>query len=446
MPPKPFLEVIDGTLHVHPHEGQRRALASKKQIVAMLCGKQSGKSVLCPLWMYHRILEWDKRLQDGNGISDGVFWAVSPSYPLQDEKVQPTFYDFFVSTLEIGKYHVQKKRLDVAISHEDGTESIYNIKFKSADKPESLASASVYAMILDEAGQDSFSTGGRILITTTLYNFLWIKHLIHDEWKRGNPSIDVIQFESRMNPFFSKSEWDNAKRMLPDWKFKMSFCGEFVRPLGRIYQHFDDSCIIEPFDLPSTAYRYVGIDPGITHHSTIWTAKIEPYHSEYAMFPLADQVNPVYVIYDSSLVGSTTTTLTNKEHAAAMIEHRDFSMLKTACGGSAAEVYFRADYKEAGVDVIKPPFKEVAAGIDMVSSLLKTHQLYVFSNQKRIIKEFEEYAYKLDIKGEVTPIIQDKERYHGLDSCRYCCMGMDLQNAASISSFLSISGKSLLDV
>jgi phage terminase large subunit len=446
-------------LHINPHEGQRRALASKKQIVAMLCGKQSGKSILCPLWLYQRILDWDKEVQTGDAITDATFWAVSPSYPLQDEKLQPTFYDFFVSTLGIGKYHVQKKRLDVTITREDGTNIIYGIKFKSADKPESLASASVAALVCDEAGQDAFSqaaweecrarigsTGGRILITTTLYNYGWIRHLIFDEWKRGNPDIDVIQFKSIMNPFFSKGEWDNAKRMMPDWKFQMSYCGQFARPLGQIYEHFNESCIVEPFDISPISYKFVGIDPGITHHSTVWLAELCPDQIEYHNFPLADGITPIYVIYDSSLMGSTITTLTNKEHADALMMHRDFPMLKTASGGAASEIYFRADYQAAGIDVIKPPFKEVSAGIDVVSALLKTHRLYIFSNQKRLIREFEEYAYKLDIEGEVTPVIQDKERFHGLDSVRYCCGGIDSSGARAATPFLSMSGKSLLDI
>lgn len=458
--PKPFFEVVDGVLHINPHEGQRKALKSKKQIIAMLCGKQSGKSSICPIWMYNEILDWDRRLHDPDEIlpRDGVFWAVSPSYPLQEEKLQPIFYEYFVSMLGIGKYYTQKKKFDITISHDDGEDSKYEIRLKSGDKVESLASATTYAMCIDEAGQNSFSqeaweecrarvgsTGGKILLTTTIYNFGWIKHLIYDEWKKGNPSIDVIQFESRMNPFFNVNEWDNAKRTLPDWKFKMSFCGEFSRPLGRIYQDFDESCIIEPFDIPISSYKFVGIDPGITHHSTVFLAEIYPSQKEYSNFPLADNVTPIYVIYDSNLVGSTTTTITNREHAEALKEHRDFGMLRTVCGGAKAEIYFREDYRAAGVDVIEPPFKEVSAGIDTITAMLKTHQLYIFNNQTRIIKEFEEYAYKLDAAGEITPIIENKEMYHGLDSCRYICLAIGRNPTSYAGKFVSVMGKSMLD-
>lgn len=471
--PKPFLEVVDGVLHIHPHEGQRRALNSNKQIVAMLCGKQSGKSVTCPVWMYQRILDWNEIVKAGNGISDGTFWAVSPSYPLQDEKLQPIFYEFFVSMLGIGKYHVQKKRLDVTITDDGGERNTYPIKFKSADHPESLASATVISACLDEAGQNAFSTdswhecrarvgstaacecdplndgniirAGRLLITTTLYNYSWLKTLIFDEWRRGDPNIDVIQFKSIMNPFFSRNEWETAKRILPDWKFKMSFCGEFTRPMGRIYQDFDETCIIKAFEVPVSSYKYVGVDPGIVHHSTVFLCEIYPSQPEYSHFPLADGINPIYVIYDSNIVGSTTTTVTNREHAEALLMHKDYGMVTTVVGGAASEVYFREDYKSAGIEIIEPPFKEVSAGIDTITAMLKTHQLYIFDTQKRIIKEFEEYAYKLDIDGEITPVIENKSIYHGLDSCRYVCLSIGRNPVSIANGFLSVAGESMLD-
>ena len=172
---------------------------------------------------------------------------------------------------------------------------------------------------------------------------------------------------------------------------------------------------------------------------------ISPDQPEYSNFPLADRINDVYVIYDSSLAGSTTTTLTNAEHAAAMRGHRDFDMVKTITGGSKSEIYFREDYKEAGIPIVEPPFKEVSAGIDIVSSLIKTRRLYIFSDQARLIKEFEEYAYKLDADGSVIPMIEKKELYHGLDSIRYACAGLKTKNHYSSNSLLAMSGRSLLD-
>lgn len=458
---KQFFEVIDGELHVNLHDGQRKVLNSDKRIIAMLCGSQSGKTRFSAYWMHKEIIRWDKIMQKGEGADDGIAWAVSPSHPLQKEKLLPSFKNYFIEIMDIGEFHAADKVIDVKIEREDGSIAIYPIHFKSADG--TLESATVFCMICDEAGLDDFkeesweaciartgttvdSGGGRILLTSSLYNFGWLKRNIHDQWLAGDPDIEVVQFDSLMNPNFSEKIWNAEKKRLPAWKFDLRYRGIYTRPGGMIYQDFDDSCVVDPFGVPMSAYRHIGVDPGLVSHSTVFLAAIEPNHPEYGHFPLADNLNCVYVLYDSSLLGSVDTTMTNKEHAERMACRDDFSMISSICGGAASEVYFREDYRAMGIPIVAPPFKEVSAGIDIISNLLKSKRLYIFSNQTRLIKEFEEYSYKLDREGEIIPVIKDKERYHGLDSLRYACAGLKIDNIATSSTFLALSGESLLNI
>jgi len=427
----------------------------------MLCGSQSGKTRFSAYWMHKEIIRWDKIMQQGEGGKDAIAWAVSPSHPLQKEKLLPSFRDYFIDTMKIGEFHAADKVIDVKVTRSDGTNAIYPIHFKSADG--TLESATVFCMICDEAGLDDFKEesweaciartgttadfgGGRILLTSSLYNFGWLKRNIYDQWVAGDPNIDVIQFDSLMNPNFSEKVWNSEKKRLPAWKFDLRYRGIYTRPGGMIYQDFDGTCIVDPFEIPPDATIHVGVDPGLVSHSTVFMAQIYSSSEEYKRFPRADNINSVYVLYDSSLLGSVDTTMTNREHAERMAVRKDFVMIKSICGGSASEKYFREDYKSVGINIIEPPFKEVSAGIDVVSNLLKERRLYMFSDQKRIIKEFEEYSYKLDRDGEIIPVIKDKERYHGLDSLRYACLGLGLQNTTVTTNFLSLSGKSLLDI
>ena len=290
------------------------------------------------------------------------------------------------------------------------------------------------------------SGGGRILITSSLYNFGWLKKNVHDAWLAGDPDIEVVQFDSLMNPNFSEKIWNAEKKRLPPWKFDLRYRGIYTRPGGMIYQDFDNSCVVERFPIPADVYRYIGVDPGLVSHSTVIFGEISPYHEEYKHFPLADGIRSVYVLFDSSLRGSVDTTMTNKEHAELLAARDDFAMFRSIVGGAASEVYFREDYKSVGISIVEPPFKEVSAGIDIVSNLLKEKRLYVFSDQTRLINEFEEYSYKLDREGEIIPIIKDKERYHGLDSVRYACSGLKTENKTVSSQFMAISGESLLDI
>jgi hypothetical protein len=101
--PHPFLEVLDGALHINPHRGQEMVLNSKKKTVLVLAGNQSGKTSIGAVWMYNQILEWDRKVQDPSikTARDVCFWAVISSYPLLNEKLLPVYRDFFITVLPV---------------------------------------------------------------------------------------------------------------------------------------------------------------------------------------------------------------------------------------------------------------------------------------------------------------------------------------------------------
>ncbi len=50
----------DKIVDVYLHEGQRRAWDSPKRFIFMLAGKQSGKTIFGPLWLFRKVLEFGK--------------------------------------------------------------------------------------------------------------------------------------------------------------------------------------------------------------------------------------------------------------------------------------------------------------------------------------------------------------------------------------------------
>jgi hypothetical protein len=438
-PTTPLWDVSNGTLRINPHRGQRAVLSSKKRIVAVNAGVQSGKTTISPYWLYREIIAWDKRLQRGEVVKDAAFLVVSPTYPLLDKKLLPTFIEFFIDVLHIGNYHVQRKVLDVKIARDDGTHYVHKIHFESASKDESLASITAAAIVIDEAGMDSFgikswreaeartgSTGGRILLTTTLYNFGWYKTLIYDRWKQGADHIDVIRFESVDNPFFSREIWDENRRTMRPDIFDMRHRGIYSRPAGQIYDSFvERTHVIPRFPLPKSTARCVGIDPGPVHHCHIWLAKVMPGDdTRRDRFPHSPPDQPVYVVYRNTLAGSTTTTVTNFQHAEEMLAEEDFVAVVQCVGGAASEKYFRADYASVGIDVEQPPTSEVEAGIDAVYRALVNNQLYFFADQIDVINELKSYSRELDDSGEPKNTIANKSIYHRLDALRYIMLGI----------------------
>ena len=472
-PPRPLMEVIDDVLHIRPHPAQQKVLSSNKRIILVLAGNQSGKTSIGAIWMYNQILDWDRRVQDPNEHlpTDICFWAVISSYPLLNEKLLPVFRNFFVHLLKIGEYHVQAKTITVTISRDDGTRGTYEIHFKSAKDPDSLASASVAAMYVDECAMPVYSynvwtelnarltaTKGNRLYTSTIYKgnyaYSWVKRKVYDRWKSGAEEIDVFRFKSIDNPFASKEELAIAKEILPDYEYSMRYEGIYTKPVGAVYNVFDeDRHVVEPFNIPMSTKRYGGVDPGVVNMAHVWIAEILPHEPEYKHFPLADGVSSVFVVYRTTLTGSTTTTVSYGEQAASIMEYPDFPFVSSWCGGSRSEKYFRADYSAAGIEVLEPPFTEVSAGISAVYALMKTDRFYVFSDQIGLLSDPDSrddrsilsYSRKMDDEGNVLDEIEHKERYHLLDGIRYAVLGMSINRFTTVNSYISVAGKSMLD-
>jgi len=404
----------DNNVYVHPHEGQGKALTTKKRFIFALAGTQSGKTAIAPVWLYNEMVE----------KGPGDYMAVSPSYPLQQRKLLPEYQLFFERTKKIGKYY--KAERTMKIKDVDGSE--YNIYFASADNPDSLESATIKAVHIDEAGQDSFRLEaweallrrlsiheGRALVTTTIYNLGWMKNEIYDKWVAGDPDIEIIQFPSTANPNFPAAEFEKRKAALPDWKFKMFYMGEYARPAGMIYSDFNtDVHKIKPVSIPASMTRYVGIDPGAIHTALVWVA--------------ADERAGRFYVYRSSLQGNKTTA----EHVRLAKQYADSNYVLRWIGGSASEKQFRHDWEQAGIRVEEPKFSDVEIGIDRVTRLFKENRLFIFDtdDNKGLFDELGTYSRVLDEKAQPTEKIKDKEKFHRLDALRYVVQLFNLSESA----------------
>jgi hypothetical protein len=347
----------------------------------------------------------------------GDYLAVSSTFPLLEKKLQPVYIDFFEDTLGIGKFKAKKQVLEI-----DGGGIEGQIFFGSAKNPDSLESATALAAHLDEAGQDSFTKAaweavrrrlsrnqGDILISTTLYNWGWLKTDIYDQWLGGDKSINVIHFDSINSPGFSKIEWNRLKHELPPWKFDMQMRGRFTRPAGQIYSDFSNAHIIDPIPIPSTWNWHVGIDPGSVHTAVIWVAE-SPDH--------------IFYIARSYLDGGMTT----KEHAAKAKKFEEFKHVVRWVGGAGNEQQFRDDWTAEGIHVREPEVRDVESGIDRVIRLFKEHRLFIMNSEngenQPLIDQIRSYSRELDDNGQPTDRIQAKHNQHFCDALRYVSLGL----------------------
>lgn len=348
---------------------------------------------------------------------------MTATFPLLKLKMLPEFRKLFEHTLRLGVWKDSEKTF---YFHDGETRVI----FGSATNPESLESATAKAAWLDEAGQDQFRlesweaiqrrlalNQGRVFAGTTIYNLGWIKGQIYDAWRAGDPDIAVVQFASIMNPAFPRAEYERAKRILPDWKFRMFYAGEFSRPAGLIYEDFTDEPrergghLVERFEIAPEWPRYVGVDFGGANTATIWLAW--------------DPVKQVFYAYRETLEGGKTTS----EHVAGALTSAAGTNLIMGWGGAKSETQWRLDWGEAGLPLQPPIVPEVEIGIDRVIELFKTRRLFVFDDLSGLRDELGTYRRKLDDGGQPTEDIEDKNSFHRLDALRYVGLGVTMHPA-----------------
>lgn len=424
---KPFREfheddpsIPEGEVRLNFHPGQSKVWVADGwpdttvRIISLQCGKQYGKTCLGPHWL-------DREMDRGG---PGDYGAVTATYPLLNEKMLPELQQVFVRLFKTFSYRAGDHIFE---SHEQlrGAPA-YRILVKSAHNPESLASGTWKAAWLDEVGQSQFPRQsweevnarvsihqGHIFCTTTVYEIGWYKYEVYDRWVKGDPTIAIIQGDSKDNPVFSILEYERQRGLLPAWRFDMAFRGRFTKPAGLIYDKFDtDICLISRFAIPEVWPRYVGHDFGPNNTAAIWYA--------------SDPVTGYLFAYREYLAGE----LSNHDHAQRWKQISVGEPIMNRVGGARAETGFREACTAAGWPVSEPREFGVEAGINIVYGWHQQNKLFVFNDLDKYIAEKTSYARELDDDNQPTEKIADKSRFHLMDAERYILSHMGPERAA----------------
>ncbi len=337
--------------------------------------------------------------------------AVTATYPLLNLKMLPEFLSLFQDTLHLGTWKDSDK---VFLYHNGKTRVI----FASATNPESIESATAKAAWLDEAGQHQFKRAaweaierrlrihqGRCLFTTTLYEFGWLKAELYDRWVKGDPLIDVIQFDSIANPAFPAAEYARARATMPAWKFDLFHRGRYTKPAGLVYDSFDERvCKVDRFPIPDNWLIYVGHDFGSVNPA--------------AMFYAVDSATGNIYAWQEYKPAQNVTVADQVTHFKDLTRGRD--VIKRI-GGSHQEEGWRDDYTAHGwvVNEPKPQFKQVAVQVQRVYALHKLNKIFVFSDLYGYLDEKSRFSYKLNDVYSPTNEIEDEASYHLMAAERY---------------------------
>jgi hypothetical protein len=411
---KPFREIgKDGTLRLNLHPGQTRIHQSKKRIILALAGSQGGKTVYGPHW-------FDREIQLRGA---GDYLIATSTFPLLSRKLLPEFLYVFQDLFHYGEYHSaekmfifhqeKKKANDYILFPESKVQT--RVMFGTAQNPESLESATVLGVWLDECGQAQFRydtyeavqrrtliNRARILMTTTPYEIGWLKTQIYDAWLKGDTDIDVVQFDSTMNPSFPIEEYERMKATMPAWKFDMFHRGRFTQPAGMVYDAFrSDVHVMKPFKIPEEWPRYWGGDFGPQNTAGLWVAQ--------------DPNSGNLYVYREYWKGGMSTF----EHVSSWIESSKGERIAVRMGGSPTEDGWRGDFSQAGWRIEKPLDGHVESGIQKVYGFMKLNKFFVFNTCLNVIDQLLSYSRELDDMYHVTDKIANQSSYHMMDAMRY---------------------------
>jgi hypothetical protein len=400
----------DGVLHLNLNPAQQAVDLSDKRFTCLFAGTQGGKTSYAPWWLWDRIQESAKP----DELND--YLVVTATYPLMNLKLLPAFVEVFQEILKIGTLRVTEKVIYFKYKGAKG-----RIIFCSAENPESMESATAKAAVLDECGQVQFKREaweavrrrlslyrGRVLLITTLYTGGgWLKTDFYDHWKKQDEigqEIDIFQFPSTVNPKFSQEEYDSARMSLPDWKFKLLYMGEFANAVGLVYDSFNtDICMKSRKDWPvqNTWPRYVGMDFG---------------NDTAAVFIAVDPGTGYKYADREYLVKGLST----KQHVDNLKEmSKNWTIVKCVGGkGDKGDEGWLGDFTKAGWPVQMPYIRSVEIGISRVYAFHKSNQYFICSDLYDLLREKQSYSYKLDNDNQATGDIENKQRYHLMDSER----------------------------
>jgi hypothetical protein len=232
-------------------------------------------------------------------------------------------------------------------------------------------------------------------------------------WIRARKSLTLFESTHRDNPQIydpdtgelteqGKQRLGRLANLTGSRKLRL-YQGIWAAPEGAIYDVFDEERHkVKSFAPPTAWPRAVGIDPFGAQVAALWVA--------------FDPVNGVLNVYREYC---EPFGLTAAGHAENMLKLSAGEGVYAWVGGGPSERAWRTEFQAAGIPLLEPPVPDVWVGIDRVYQLLKEFRLVIHDCCVGLLSEIGDYRRKMSRDGVATENIENKERYHELDSLRY---------------------------
>lgn len=232
----------------------------------LVAGRRFGKSTLA----------LDIVLDDA--INAGkVMWFVSPTY--NNVMIHWRNAKRMVGNLATYK-NEQQKYMEFNFNGRMGS-----VSFKSGDRPDNLLGVGLDGVVVDEAAYQnpeiwyrvlrpalSDKEGNALLISTPNGVANWFYRAYLAGVDPSEPEWESWIYRTVDNPVIKSSEVENARRDLPDLKFRQEYLAEFVSDAGGVFRNLENAAVLPILTEPIAGHSYIaGVDWGRKNDFTVFS-------------------------------------------------------------------------------------------------------------------------------------------------------------------------------
>jgi len=372
---------------ITPHPGQAKVLTSSKRFILAAAGIQSGKTWCGCIWSQLEI----QKHPDGVGLIAGL------SHDQVSNVIEEKFFTLFPGY----KQYFNKKDRTIYLPT-DG-----KVFFRSMEDPKYVEGITANWEWIDEADLVGYhgyvigrgrvsATGGRMLLTSSISDNSWIA----EYFERLDPKeFDIVTWESRMNPAFTKEEWESLEHEMDPVLFRRRYMAELSFASGRVYGNFDvkKHTVDKIPDNDPVEKVFLGFDWGYNDPTAI------------IVIGLSEKKN-IYIIEDFMVEGIVMDVI-----LGIIRKFRESYDPTAYYGDPSNKILLRSISQSAGITIL-PGNNDIFSGTGLIRNLIFQDRFFVLKRCVHVLQELRRYRFKEGLVGR-TEEPEDKNN-HTLDAIR----------------------------
>jgi len=222
------------TFNYSPHPAQREIHEARTARFRTVCtGRRFGKTLCLAAELLDR----------GGCERGGEYGWIAPTYNVADRGIEAfrTIAEGFVRVVG---------RMPTRVEFE-GSAGPVRVWFLSADNADNIRGYGFQGLVIDEAASIPRDVWHFVLRPTIAQSLGWAvfvstpkgRNWFYDLYTRGldalEPGYASLAFPSNASPYFPESEWEDAKRTLPEDVFKQEYMAEFLEDSAGVFRNVD---------------------------------------------------------------------------------------------------------------------------------------------------------------------------------------------------------------